>query len=182
MTLKTRYFSLLLTVALFFGGFAHGQKRTEKVDLPNFSQVNEQLYRGGQPTEAGVKKLKDEFNIKTIINLRGADDRAKKEENWAKDAGVKFINIPLHNWFGPKDKKIEKILSLINTPENQPVFVHCKRGSDRTGTIIAVYRMTQDGWTAKQANKEAKEFGFGWWQFWMKDYIKDYYKDFISQK
>ena len=96
--------------------------------------------------------------------------------------GVKFINIPLHNWFGPKDKKIEKILSLINTPENQPVFVHCKRGSDRTGTIIAVYRMTQDGWTAKQANKEAKEFGFGWWQFWMKDYIKDYYKDFISQK
>jgi protein tyrosine/serine phosphatase len=182
MTLRFKYFSLLLTVALFFGGFAHGQKRTADKDLPNFSQVNEQLYRGGQPTEAGIKNLKEDFKIKTIIDLRGADDRAKKEENWAKEAGVKFYNVPLNNWLGPKDEKIEKILSLINDPENQPVFVHCKRGSDRTETIIAVFRITQNNYTAKQANKEAKEFGFGWWQIWMKDYIKDYYKDFIAKK
>jgi protein tyrosine/serine phosphatase len=184
MTLQTRYFSFLLIVALFFGGLVFGQTKsavTDK-DLPNFSQVNENLYRGGQPTEVGVKKLEEDFKIKTIINLRGADERAKKEENWAKDADIKFINVPLQNWFGPKDEKIEKILNLINDPENQPVFIHCKRGSDRTGTAVAVYRMTHDGWTAKQAHKEAKKFKIGWWQFWMKDYINDYYRDFIANK
>ncbi|MGI8668959.1 MAG: fused DSP-PTPase phosphatase/NAD kinase-like protein [Aridibacter sp.] len=182
MTLKIKYFSFLLLFALSFGGSANAQKQSADKNLPNFSQVNEQLYRGGQPTEAGVKKLKEDFSIKTIIYLRGADERAKKEEKWAKDAGINFVNVPLKNWFGPKDEKIEKILSLINDPENQPVFVHCKRGSDRTGTIIAVYRITQNDYTAKQATKEAKEFGFGWWQFWMEDFIKDYYKDFIAKK
>lgn len=176
MTLKIRYFSLLLIVALSFGNFAHAQKLTK--DLPNFSQVNENLYRGGQPTEAGIKKLKEDLDIKTIIYLRGEDEKADREKKWAESVGIKFINIPLHNWFGPKDSKIEEALAEINKAENQPVFVHCRRGADRTGTVIAVYRITHDGWTAKQANKEARDFGFGWWQFWMKDYVKDYYKDF----
>ncbi len=182
MTLKIKYFSFLMIFALYFGSSVNGQTKSATKDLPNFSQVNEQIYRGGQPTEAGIKKLKQDFNIKTVINLRGADERAKREESWAKQAGINFINVPQHNWFGPKDEKIEKIFSLINAAENQPVFIHCKRGSDRTGTIIAVYRITHDGFTAKQANEEAGKFGFGWWQFWMKDYIDDYYKEFVSAK
>ena len=118
------------------------------------------------------------MGVKTIIDLRGADKLAEKEKTWARNAGMNFINQPLNNWFEPKDAKIEEIEKLINSPENQPVFVHCQRGADRTGTVIAIYRITHDGWTAKQANAEAKKFNFGWWQFWMKDYINDYYRDF----
>jgi len=180
MKLTIRYFSLLLIIAYSFSNFAHGQKRSVKEDLPNFSQVNANLYRGGQPTEAGIKKLK-QMGVKTIIYLRRTDERAKTEETWARAAGINFFNAPSNNWFGPKDAQIEKVLSLINAPENQPVFVHCKRGADRTGTVIAVYRISHDGWTAKQANEEAEKFHFGWWQFWMKDYINDYYRDFKKQ-
>jgi len=180
MKFMVRYFSLLVIVAYLFGSFAHGQKKSAKEDLPNFYQVNANLYRGGQPTEAGVKEL--EGKVKTIIYLRGADERAKTEEFWARAAKINFINIPLNNWFGPKDAQIEKILAEINRAENQPVFVHCQRGADRTGTVIAVYRITHDDLTAKQANEEAEKFGFGWWQVWMKDYIKDYYRDFKKQK
>jgi protein tyrosine/serine phosphatase len=68
------------------------------------------------------------------------------------------------------------LLSLINAPENQPIFVHCRRGSDRTGTVIAIYRIDHDGWSSEQAKTEAKRYGMGFWVVGMKDYISDYYR------
>jgi protein tyrosine/serine phosphatase len=65
---------------------------------------------------------------------------------------------------------------VISANENQPVFVHCRRGSDRTGTIIAIYRIEHDGWTSEKATSEAKRYGLGLWQLGMKDYISDYYR------
>jgi len=53
------------------------------------------------------------------------------------------------------------------------VFVHCRRGKDRTGVVIACYRMRAEGWTAEQALGEAKQHGLAWWEFRMKGYIKD---------
>ncbi|CAN5230572.1 hypothetical protein BH10ACI1_BH10ACI1_25140 [soil metagenome] len=175
MKLAVRYFSLILIIA--FANFAYAQKTVENKDLPKFKKINDNLYRGGQPTKEGFRQLK-QIGIKTIIDLRGADERAKTEENEAKNAGLEFINLPLNNLFGPQDTQIEKILAEINKPENQPVFVHCQRGADRTGTVIAIYRITHDNYTAEKAFDEAKDFKFGWWQFWMKDYIYDYYRDF----
>ena len=175
MKFATKY--LLLFSVIISANFSYAQKAVENKNLPNFQQVNANLYRGGQPTEEGFRQLK-QMRVKTVIDLRGADEKAKTEENRAQNAGLKFINLPLNNWFEPKDAQIEKILAEINKPENQPVFVHCQRGADRTGTVIAVYRITHDNYTAEQANAEAKKFGFGWWQFWMKDYINDYYRDF----
>ncbi len=179
MKLKIRYVLLLLFIAC--ANFAHAQKAVENKDLPNFSQVNANLYRGAQPTEAGVKELA-KMGVKTIIYLRGDDAKAKTEETWTRNAGIKFINVSLNNWFEPKTGDIERVIKNIVAPENQPVFVHCKRGADRTGTIVAVYRISHDNWTAKQSMREAKRFDFGWWQFWMKDFIKDYYRDFKERK
>lgn len=175
MKLTVRYFSLLFIIA--FANFTHAQKAVENKNLPNFSQVNANFYRGGQPSEAGVKGLA-RMGVKTIINLRGADENSKPEERWAQNAGIKIISYNLSNRFGPKDTEIERIIADINKAENQPVFIHCRRGADRTGTVAAVYRIRFDHWTAKQANAEAKKFGFGWWQIWMKDYISDYSKEF----
>ncbi len=171
---KSIYFSLFLIIA--FANFSDAQNVVKNKNLPNLYKVNDNLYRGGQPTEFGISQLKA-LNIKTVIDLRGADERAEKEEKWVSNSGMKFINLPMRNWLEPKDAQIEEVLAEINNAENQPVFVHCKRGSDRTGTVVAVYRMTHDNWTAQQANDEAKGFGFGWWQVWMKDYINDYHRD-----
>jgi len=184
MKYAIRYFSILLFIACSFGSFAHAQKNCERKDftkdLPNFYQVNENLYRSGQPTEAGVKQLKGK--VKTIVYLRGADEKAEIERKWAKSVDIDLKTFPLNNWFRPKDAQIKDILAFIENPANQPVFVHCQRGADRTGTVIAVYRIAHDGWTAQKANEEAENFCFGWWQVWMKDYIKDYYRDFKKQK
>lgn len=180
MKFIVKRFLFLLIIAFIFSQPAHPQKDSSERDLPNFYVVNTNLFRGGQPTEAGVKRLA-RMGVKTIIDLRGADENSKREASWAQNAGIKFIGVNLDNWKRPKDADIEQVIQYINAPENQPIFVHCKRGADRTGTVIAVYRITRDGWTAREANEEAKKFGFGWWQFWMKDYINDYYRDFKKE-
>lgn len=172
---------LSLPLIILFGSFADAQTCAASPDLPNLGCVNSVLYRGAQPTEKGINELARR-GVKTIINLRDSDKKAAAEQAQARRAGIKFVNFPMGNWFAPGDSKIERIMQILDAPENQPVFVHCKRGADRTGTVVAVYRITHDGWTADKAINEAKKYRFGWWQFWMKDYIRDYYKEFEKQR
>ncbi|HEX8889264.1 MAG TPA: tyrosine-protein phosphatase [Pyrinomonadaceae bacterium] len=145
----------------------------EKEALPNFHQVNQNLYRGAQPREGGIQKLK-ELGVKTVINLRGADEGTEAEERDVRAAKLNYFNVPMDGLGRPSDEKVEKILALINNTKNWPVFIHCNHGKDRTGTIIACYRISHDGWTLDEAMKEAKRYGMSWVQFKMKDYIKDY--------
>jgi uncharacterized protein (TIGR01244 family) len=145
-------------------------------ELPNFSKVNERLYRGGQPKAGGIKKLA-EIGIKTIINLRGTDEQTRAEEAEAKAAGLSYFNIPMPGLSRPTHEQISRVMEIVGAQESGPVFIHCKRGSDRTGTIVAVYRISRDGWTADQALSEAKRFGLSWMEFGMKDYVSDYYRD-----
>lgn len=141
--------------------------------LPNFHKVNENLYRGAQPRTGGIKRLK-ELGVKTIINLRGADEGTRAEEAEARASGLNYFNVPLPGLSRPSDEQVEKVLNLINDSQNWPVFVHCNHGRDRTGTIIACYRISHDGWKLDEAMKEAKRYGLSRIQVGMKDYIKDY--------
>ena len=141
--------------------------------LPNFHKVNENLYRGAQPRSGGIRKLK-ELGVKTIINLRGADEGTRAEEAEAQGAGLNYFNVPLPGLSRPSDEQVEKVLKIINDSQNWPVFVHCNHGHDRTGTIIACYRISHDGWKLDEAIREAKRYGLSWIQVGMKDYIKDY--------
>lgn len=143
--------------------------------LPNFHHVNERLYRGGQPREGGLRELAA-LGVNTVINLRDDDARAAAEDTEARAAGLRYFNIPLGRLGRPTDEQVERALALINAPENGVVFVHCAKGQDRTGTIVAVYRLTHDHWTAVRATDEAEHYGMKFWQRGMKDYIHDYYR------
>jgi protein tyrosine/serine phosphatase len=118
------------------------------------------------------------LQIKTVINLRGEDEDTLEEEMEARAAGLRYFSVPLPGFSRPRDEQVERVLALINDPQNWPVFVHCRHGEDRTGTIIAIYRITRDGWTYEQAKREAKRYGLSRFQFKMKDYIKDYARDY----
>jgi protein tyrosine/serine phosphatase len=52
--------------------------------------------------------------------------------------------------------------------------VHCHRGADRTGAVIACYRIAHDGWSSKQALNEAKSFGMRWTQMGLKRYVESF--------
>ena len=169
--------AVIVTFVLCLASLAVGQQQDETryKELPNFHQVNSNVYRGGQPDKGGLQRLKA-LGIKAIINLRDDDERAQAEKTEAESMGLLYFNIPFASFDRPSDKAVDEVLKLIATQENSPLFVHCKRGSDRTGTIIAIYRIEHDGWDSEKAKAEAKRYGLGFWQVEMKDYIHDYYE------
>jgi tyrosine-protein phosphatase SIW14 len=124
--------------------------------LTNLAEVTPTLYRGAQPHRAGLQSLK-KMGIDTIIDVRltGADEESKE----AKKLGMDFVALPWHCLF-PKDDSIVKFLAYLREHPGKKIFVHCRYGDDRTGMMIAAYRMAVEGWTADQARKEMDAFGF----------------------
>ena len=167
---------LLATLALA----ARAQIGPRYAELPNFHQVNPQLYRGGQPKAGGLQKLK-ELGVKTVVNLRGEDDHTRAESDEARSLGLRYYSIELPEFSKPKDKEVQGVLGIINAPENLPIFMHCHHGRDRTGTIVACDRISHDGWTAEQAKDEARRYGLSWIEFGMKHYIDAYYVRYKSK-
>lgn len=174
--MKTRLIYRLATVATLAlcASAAQPQERSDHKKLPNFHQVNNNLYRGAQPKKGDLQKIAN-LGIKTVVNLRGKGEGVLQEEQEARSRGLLYFNVPFERVGRPHDADIERVLSIIKTPEYQPVFVHCKQGADRTGTVIAVYRIAHDGWTSKEAKAEANRYGMHPWEMGMKNYIHDFY-------
>ena len=72
---------------------------------------------------------------------------------------MQFVSIPWHCYF-PKDKVFARFLALLRENHGKKIFVHCRYGDDRTGMMIAAYRIAVEGWTAKEARKEMEQYGF----------------------
>lgn len=131
-----------------------GHKLTRK-GIPNFGEVTPSLYRGGQPDERGWAAL-SKMDIKVIIDTHAS---SKREEKAVNDLGMKYISIPWHcPW--PKDAVFAKFLKVLRENHGKKVFVHCRLGDDRTGMMVAAYRMADEGWTAEEAMREMQTFGF----------------------
>jgi protein tyrosine/serine phosphatase len=121
----------------------------------NFYRVSPTLYRGAQPSEEGLKNL-SEMGIKMVISLR----QLHGDSDEIGDLPLKYKRLRFNTW-RPKDEYVSGFLALVSDPANQPVFLHCKHGSDRTGMMCAVYRVVYDGWTKDEAINEWTKGGFG---------------------
>ena len=168
-----RVFFAISIALVLFSTVVSAQSATGDTELPRFQQVSERLYRGGQPRAGGLRRL-HELGIDTIVNLRGPGELTRAEEAEARELGLNYFNVPLPNWGRPQDDRVRRILIIIAAPQNGRVFVHCKDGVDRTGTIVALHRVAHEGWTSHQALAEAERMGMRRFQFWMRDYTDDY--------
>jgi len=122
--------------------------------IQNFHQVDDHVYRGAQPDEKGFEYLAS-LGVKTVIDLRSSEERSDREERAVTAAGMKYIHIPMTGLTPPTDSELAKILGILEDSTAGPVFVHCKRGADRTGAVIAAYRIDHDGWDNRKALSEA---------------------------
>jgi protein tyrosine/serine phosphatase len=168
---------LLLSLGLVLAntkGVAGERGQPAKDGIGNFGNVNAALYRGAQPDEAAISSLK-RLGIKAIINLRMADDVWKAEAATAMAYGIVYTNVPLRGVGRPADRQVKTILTLIETLP-PPVFVHCEHGCDRTGTIIACYRLQHDKWSTDSALQEARDFGLSRLERGMKQFVVDFGK------
>ncbi len=166
-------FSVIITATWIAPG-TMAQDEVKHKELPKLHRINEKLYRGAQPRDGGLLRLR-ELGVKTVINLRGSNDETRSEAQQAQSLGLNYFNVPIGRIGRPTDTKVQRVLAILNAAENQPVFVHCNYGRDRTGLIIAVYRLANEGWSAEEAQREANRHGMFWWKFGLKSFIRNFY-------
>jgi protein tyrosine phosphatase (PTP) superfamily phosphohydrolase (DUF442 family) len=149
--------------------------------IKNFDQVDAQVYRGGQPTDEGLRYLA-KLGVKTIVDLREPGDRAKAEERVVTGAGMKYVNVPMTGLTPPTDAETTRILAILEDNSTGPVFVHCLRGADRTGAVIAAYHISHDKWDNTRALKDAKAHSMSFFQFPRQSYIQNFRPNTVDAK
>jgi protein tyrosine/serine phosphatase len=148
------------------------------VGVPNCHKVSDDLYRGAQPNEEGMRQL-EKLGIKTIVNLRAFHS----DRDELKDANLGSEHISATPW-RTEDEDVVRFLKIVTDKSKTPVFVHCQYGSDRTGTMCAIYRITIQGWSKDEAIEEMTKGNFGFHEMWdnLVEYIHELDIDKIKQQ
>ncbi|MBX9691282.1 MAG: tyrosine-protein phosphatase [Cyanobacteria bacterium] len=128
-------------------------------NIPNLGVVSPILLRGGQPRGKGLEQLKA-AGVKTIVNLRDGEKDIAREKLEVERLGLKYVSIPMSPFKSASKAQIEKFISIFNDDAAQPIFVHCRAGRDRTGTMVAIYRLETSDWTADKTYNEMVSYGF----------------------
>lgn len=123
--------------------------------VPNFAEITPEIFRGAQPSEEGFNALA-KMGVAIVINLR-ADRDSEREQVTA--LGMQYVAIPSRCSHMNHDD-IAKFLSILRENPDKKIFVHCQFGVDRTGMMIAAYRIAGQGWTAEESRREMEAFGF----------------------
>lgn len=150
----------------------------EQPGLPNLHKVSDDLYRGAQPTAEGIERLKA-LGVKTIINLRSSDT----DKGLSIPPGIAYERIPMTAW-RPNDPDVVRFLQIVTDESRLPAFVHCRRGADRTGMMVAIYRIAVQDWDKEQAIAEMTQGGFRFNSGWQNlvRYIRDLDIEAIRQQ
>lgn len=132
--------------------------------VSNFGEVTAALYRGSQPSEAGFASLK-RLGVGIIVNFRNGTSETSKEKREVESLGMRYVGIPWSGRDTPSDSQIVQFLDLVRNNPRTKIFVHCKRGADRTGTMIAAYRIVVQHEPVSEAVSEMHSFHYA--HFWL---------------
>jgi tyrosine-protein phosphatase SIW14 len=139
----------------------------------NFGEVNANLLRGGMPTDAALRELQA-FGVKMILDLRQDGPASQHEKDVAEQLGMRYEHLPLHSVSAPTEAEIKQALTLLLSQASGKIYVHCLRGKDRTGTVVACYRIQHDGWNSRHAIAEAKSYGMSSLEWKMQAFIRSF--------
>jgi protein tyrosine/serine phosphatase len=142
--------------------------------IVRFARVDDTLYRGGQPDASGFAQLK-RLGVKTVVNLRRDDG----ERAIVEGLGMRYVDLstgltPFGLGEGIRADVVRRFFEVVDDEAGGPVFVHCRRGADRTGTLVAMYRIARQGWTAEAAYDEARSIGMRWWHYPVKERLQEF--------
>lgn len=156
-----------LVAALLAGQAAAGPphapaERLDVTGVPNLGSVHERLLRGGQPTAEGFRALAA-LGVALVIDLREGNEHGKAERELVTSLGMEYVAIPMSGWHTPRPDEIARFLELLRDDRGGAVFVHCRRGAERTGVMTAAYRMAVQGWSPTEARAEMDAYRFRAW-------------------
>lgn len=128
---------------------------------PNLHKVTDTLYRSAQPSAEGMRNLHD-LGVKTIVSLRAFHSDRSEIGN----TGLGYEHLFMKTWH-PEREDAVRFLKVATDPSRQPVLLHCQHGADRTGSMVAIYRVAVQGWSMDEAAREMTEGGFGFHEVWV---------------
>lgn len=155
----------ILAFTTLFISFAHADT---SIPIKNFHEVTPEIYRGASPYTAGMSYLKT-IPIKTDLDLETLQDIfGAKEKELAAANLIDFVNEPLLALAGKlsdvdanlDETEMNRIMELVSDPNGYPLFIHCKRGMDRTGLVVGLYRVLNQNWAPEDAWAEMLEYGY----------------------
>lgn len=127
--------------------------------LRNFHRVDAGLYRCARLAPRGISEIR-KLGVKTVVNLR----REETDRELLAGTGIEIVRQPC----SAREITLEhlvRFLEVATDPERRPVLVHCWAGADRTGALVAAYRVAVQGWSKEEAVREMRKGGFshhGW--------------------
>lgn len=131
----------------------------------NFAVVDRDLlYRSGQISPRLIAPTLQRYGIDTVLFMSG-DNLARKDVRAeiaaCQELGIRRVNLPLGgDGTGKPEAYVAALLEIhAARSRGQQVLVHCHTGSQRTGGVVALYRVLFDGWTVEDARKELLDFG-----------------------
>ncbi len=188
-----------LTTGVAFAQIEAPSAQSQKIQvrhLKNFSKFGPGLYRGGRPDGKAFEEIKA-LGVKTVVNLQGGDIKdpifgpiagwwqAGENPEWIRyekrtfqDMGIRFVHLPLtslDDMTASSGRGLGRILALISDPKNQPVYLHCEHGVDRTGMAVALHRVYFQGWIRQKAYDEMVEKGHGYFRQFITGAMSDFF-------
>jgi hypothetical protein len=100
--------------------------------LARFDRVDDGIYRSAQPTGAQLRALRERYGLRTILKLNLGRDHAPPD--------VRVIHERLDPLVEPPPATLARILDEIERAP-KPLLIHCTHGEDRTGLVVALYRL-----------------------------------------
>lgn len=134
-------------------------QRLTLAGIDNFARVNSVLYRGAQPKDFAFNELKN-IGVAVVVNFRNEKDEIASEKRQVESLGMQYVSLPWTGTGEPTHDEVLTFLNLMRNTQGKKVFVHCKEGRDRTGTMVALYRLTFNHWNTEQALMEMHEFKY----------------------
>lgn len=129
----------------------------------NLYQISDFLYRSEQPLKQQGQTL-HQLGINTIISLRSRNKTVQEFQ----DQSFNIIHVPIHTWAIDREDVLATMQALKQAQQqNHKVLIHCYHGSDRTGTMVAMYRIFFENWSIDDAVQEMKYGSYGFHPIWV---------------
>ena len=142
--------------------------------VPNFGRVTSNLYRGAQPTDTGFQELR-KLGVEIVVNFRNERGEIEAERRTVERLGLRYVSIPWGASHNPTSQQVADFLEVLQANPESKIFVHCHRGADRTGTMVAAYRIAEQHWAPPQAIQEMRAYHYHhfWWPN-LQRYVEDF--------
>jgi protein tyrosine/serine phosphatase len=163
-------FGRILVLSLFIAGAAFGDEHPPI----GFHVVDNLVFRGGRPSTDGSMGWLAHHGVHTVINLQGEgfqwipgekSSQIEDERQLADSFHLRYLHMPVSPG-GELDAKEQRmvldIVAQLEDPASTPVYVHCNVGADRTGIVVAAYRILHENCSYEQALREFVKLGAPW--------------------